>query len=112
MRAKIYGERDTNELFARKLLSYVLHYFNKLAASTQTFWYQSNGNCLNFMFLYVLHVENNFPVQNSGITLNKKIEKMTMCKAYLSLVMLANFIKTVPKNKVRTFIFKNMYGLL
>jgi hypothetical protein len=42
------------------------------------------------MFLYVLHVENNFPVQDSGITLDKKIEKMTMFKAYLSIVMLAN----------------------
>jgi hypothetical protein len=57
-------------------------------------------------------VENNFPDQDSGITLDKKIEKNTMCKAYLSLVMLANFIKTVPCNKVRTFILKNMHGLL
>ena len=112
MRAKTYGERDTNELFAKKLLSYFLYYFNKIAANTQMFWYQSNGNCLNFMFLYVLHVENNFPVQDSGINLDKKIEKMTMCKAYLNLVMLANFVKTVPNNKVRTFIFKSMYGLL
>ena len=100
MPAKIYGETDTNELFARKLLSHFLHYFNKIAASTWMFWYQSNGNCLNFMFLYVLHVENNFPVQDSGISLNKKIKKMTMCKAYLSLVMLANLVKTVPNNKV------------
>jgi hypothetical protein len=37
---------------------------------------------------------------------------MTMCKAYLSLVMLANFVKSIPNNKVWTFIFKNMYGLL
>ena len=73
---------------------------------------KKNGNCLNFMFLYVLHVKNIFPVQDSGITLDKKIEKMTICKAYLSLVMLANFVKTVANNKVRTFIFKNMYGLL
>jgi hypothetical protein len=57
-------------------------------------------------------VENNFPAQYSEITLDKKIEKMTMCKAYLSLVMLNNFVKTVPNNKVRTFVFKNMYGLL
>jgi hypothetical protein len=57
-------------------------------------------------------MENNFPVQDSGITLDKKIEKMTMCKAYLSLVMLDNFVKGVPNNKIRTFIFKNMYGLL
>jgi hypothetical protein len=57
-------------------------------------------------------VENNFPVQDSEITLDKKIEKMTMFKAYLSLVKLANFVKAVPNNKVRTFIFKNMYGLL
>jgi hypothetical protein len=57
-------------------------------------------------------VENNFPIQDSEITLDKKIEKMTMCKAYLSLVMLDNFVKGVPNNKVRTFIFKNMYGLL
>jgi hypothetical protein len=64
------------------------------------------------MFSYVLHVENNFPVQDSAITFDKKIEKMTMFKAYLSLVMLANFVKTVPNNKVRTFIFKNKYGLL
>ena len=35
-----------------------------------------------------------------------------MCKAYLSLVILANFVKTVPNNKVQTFIFKIMYGLL
>jgi hypothetical protein len=34
------------------------------------------------------------------ITLDKKIEKMTMCKAYLSLVMLDNFVKGVPNNKV------------
>jgi hypothetical protein len=34
MRAKIYGERDINELFAKKLLSYFLYYFNKIAAST------------------------------------------------------------------------------
>ena len=63
------------------------------------------------MFLHVLHVENNFSVQDSEITLDKKIEKMTMCKAYLSLVMLANFVKAAPNNKVRTFIFNNMYGL-
>ena len=112
MRAKIYGETCTNELFVRKLLSHFLHYFNKLAASTWMFWYQSNGNCLNFMFLYVVHVENNFLFQDSGMTLDKKIEKMTMCKTYLSLVMLANLVKAVPNNKVRTFIFKNMYSLL
>jgi hypothetical protein len=112
MRAKVYGEIDTYELFARKLLSYFLHYFNKIVASTWMFWYQSNGNCLNFMFLYVLHVENIFPVQDSEITLDKKIEKKAMCKAYLSLVMLVNFVKTAPNNKVRTFIFKNMYSLL
>jgi hypothetical protein len=76
------------------------------------YWYQSKGNRLNFLFLHVLHVENIFPDQSSGITLDKKIEKMTMCKAYLSLVMLDNSVKTVPNNKVRTFIFKNMYGLL
>jgi hypothetical protein len=35
-----------------------------------------------------------------------------MCKAYLRVVMLANFVKTVPNIKVRTFIFKKMYGLL
>ena len=64
------------------------------------------------MLLYVLQVENNFPGQDSGITLDKKIEKMTMCKAYLRVVMLANFVKTVTNNKVLTFIFKNMYGLL
>jgi hypothetical protein len=64
------------------------------------------------MFLQVLHVKNNFSVQDSGITLDKKIEKMTMCKANLSLVMLVNFAKVEPNNKVRTFIFKNMYGLL
>jgi hypothetical protein len=57
-------------------------------------------------------VKNNFPVQDSGITLDKKIAKMTMFKAYLSSVMLANFVKAVPNNKVQTFIFKNMYGLL
>jgi hypothetical protein len=45
-------------------------------------------------------VKNNFPVQDSGITLNKNIEKLTMFKAYLSLGMLANFVKTVPNNKV------------
>ena len=76
------------------------------------FWYQSKGNRLNFMFLYVLHVKNNFPVQDSGITLDKKIAKMTMFKTYLSLVTLVNLAKTVPNNKVWTFILKNMYGLL
>ena len=102
MRAKIYGERDTNELFAKKLLSYFLHYFNKLSACIWMFWYQSNGNCLDFIFLYVLHMENNFPVQDSGKTLDKKIEKIAMCKVYLSLVMLDNFVKSVPipNNKV------------
>jgi hypothetical protein len=45
-------------------------------------------------------VENNFSVQDLEITLSKKIEKMTMCKAYLSLVMLANFVKSIPNNKV------------
>jgi hypothetical protein len=57
-------------------------------------------------------VENNFPVQDSGITLDKKIEKMTMFKASLRPVKLTDFAKAVPNNKVRTFIFKNMYGLL
>ena len=100
MRAKIYGERETNELFAKKLLSYFHYYFNKIAASTWMFWYQSKGNRLNFLFLHVLHEKNNFAVQDSEITLDKKIGKMAMCKAYLSLVMLANFVKTVPNNKV------------
>jgi hypothetical protein len=57
-------------------------------------------------------VENNFSVQDSRITLDKKIAKMTMCKAYLSLVILDDLVKAVPNNKVQTFIFKNMYGLL
>jgi hypothetical protein len=53
-------------------------------------------------------VENNFPVQGSGITLYKKIEKMNMFKANLRLEKLAYFVKkSVPNNKV-----KNMYGLL
>ena len=64
------------------------------------------------MFLHVLHVENNFPVQDSGITSDKKIAIITMFKAFLSLVMLANFVKGVPNNKVQTFIFKNVYVLL
>ena len=62
------------------------------------YWYQSKGNRLNFLFLHVLHVENNFPVRDSGITLDKKIEKMTMFKAYLSLVKLANLVKAIPNN--------------
>jgi hypothetical protein len=62
------------------------------------------------MFLYILPVKNNFPVQDSGITLDKKIEKIT--KAYLSRVMLVDFEEAVPNNKVGTFIFKNMYRLL
>jgi hypothetical protein len=57
-------------------------------------------------------VKNNVLVQNSGITLDTNIEKLTMFKAYLSLVMLADFANAVPDNKVRTFIFKKMYGLL
>jgi hypothetical protein len=40
------------------------------------------------MFLHVLHVKNNFSVQDLGITLDKKIEKMTMFKANVSLIML------------------------
>ena len=35
-----------------------------------------------------------------------------MFKAYLRLVKLAYLVESVPNNKVRTFIFKNMYGLL
>ena len=92
--------------------AFILKFRNQIACKPWMYWYQSKGNRLNFLFLHVLHVENNIPVQASGITLNKKIEKMTKCKAYLSLVMLDNFVKDVPNNKVRTFIFKNMYGLL
>ena len=99
MRAKTYGETCTYELFVSKLLSYFLYYFNKIAASTQMYWYQSNGNCLNFMFLYVLHVENNFPVQNSGITLDKKIEKLT--------IITESFRKIYPKHAINMFLFQN-----
>jgi hypothetical protein len=90
----------------------ILNFRNQIACKPWMYWYQSKGNRLNFLFLHVLHVENNFPVQDLGITLDKKIEKLTMFKAYLSLVMLTNFVKGIPNNKVRTFIFKNMYGLL
>ena len=79
---------------------FILKFRNQIACKPWMYWYQSKGNRLNFMFLHALHVENNSPVQDSGITLNKKIEKMTMCKAYLSLIMLANFVKAVPNNKV------------
>jgi hypothetical protein len=41
----------------------------------------------------------------------QKIEKMIMFKVNLSLEMLANFVKYVPNNKVRTFIFENKYRL-
>ena len=38
----------------------------------------------------------------------EKIEKTTIFKANLSLVLLTNLVKAVPNNKVRTFIFKNI----
>jgi hypothetical protein len=56
-------------------------------------------------------VKNNFPVQDLEITLGKKIEKLTMFKAYLRLLKLAYLVKSVPNNKDGTFIFKNMHGL-
>ena len=92
--------------------AFILKFRNQLACKPWIYWYQSKGNRLNFLFLHVLHAENKFPVQDSGLTLDKKIEEMTIFKAYLRLVKLAYLVKSVPHNKVRTFIFKNMYGLL
>ena len=57
-------------------------------------------------------MKNNFPVQDSVITLNKKIEKMIMFKANLNPEILNHLLRAVPNDKVQTFIFKNMYGLL
>jgi hypothetical protein len=58
---------------------------NQIGCKLWIYLYQSKGNDLYFVFLHVLHVENNFPVQNSGITFDRKIEKITMFKANLSL---------------------------